>query len=110
MDERKQFQHAVKIGDIFYASWGYDQTNIDFYEVVAVKEKAVVIRKVESKVVREERGADYVAAVPHRFVGPPLTKIPQKAGSSVYLKINDYAHAYPWDGKPKYETAAGWGH
>ena len=26
--------HDVKVGDIYYTSWGYDQTNIDFYEVV----------------------------------------------------------------------------
>jgi hypothetical protein len=26
----------VKVGDIFYESWGYDQTNIDFCQVVEV--------------------------------------------------------------------------
>jgi len=25
--------HDVKIGDIFVSSWGYDQTNVDFYKV-----------------------------------------------------------------------------
>lgn len=30
------FRHDVKVGDIFRASWGYDQTNIDYYEVVAL--------------------------------------------------------------------------
>ena len=23
--------HSLKVGDILYASWGYDQTNIDFF-------------------------------------------------------------------------------
>jgi len=27
---------SVKVGDIFYTSWGYDQTNIDFVKVVAL--------------------------------------------------------------------------
>jgi len=34
--ERTQYRHTLKEGDILYSSWGYDQTNIDFYQVVAV--------------------------------------------------------------------------
>lgn len=110
LDERKQFRHNLKVGDILYSSWGYDQTNIDFYQITEVKERAVVIRKIESRIDHEERGADYVVAVPNRFAGPPMTKIPQGSGNSVSIKISNYAYAHPWDGKPKYETAAGWGH
>ena len=29
-------EEGVKVGDIFYDSWGYEQTNIDFYEVIQV--------------------------------------------------------------------------
>ena len=28
-----------QIGDIVYSSWGYDQTNVDFYEVVGKQGK-----------------------------------------------------------------------
>ena len=44
-----QNAHGVHIGDLFYASWGYDQTNIDFYQVVALKGKATAV-------IREIRG------------------------------------------------------
>jgi len=27
---------TVKVGDVFYTSWGYDQTNVDFYVVLSV--------------------------------------------------------------------------
>ena len=27
---------GVKVGDFYYASWGYDQTQVQFYEVVAL--------------------------------------------------------------------------
>jgi len=106
LQERKNFQHDIKVGDIFYTSWGYDQTNVNFYEVVALKDKAVVVREVASKTVREDRGVNYVVAVPKAYVGPPMTKIPQRGN---YLKIGDQ-HAQRWDGKPKYETAFGFGH
>lgn len=109
-DEKKNFQHGLKEGDILYSSWGYDQTNIDFYQVVSVISKSVVLREVAKKTVREERGADYVVAVPDRFTGAPLRKLPQGSGGHIYVKINSHQHAYPWDGKPKYQTAFGFGH
>jgi hypothetical protein len=110
---KRDFQHGMKDGDILYSSWGYDQTNINFYEVVGVVGKQVIVREVESKVVRQERGADYVVAVPGRFTSrsKPLKKIPQKGyRDQPYIKISPSQNAYPWDGKPKYETASGFGH
>lgn len=40
-------KYGVKVGDIFRASWGYDQTNNDFFQVVAlVGESSVRVREV----------------------------------------------------------------
>lgn len=33
---KKQDKTVVKVGDIFYCSWGYDQTNIDYVKVVKI--------------------------------------------------------------------------
>ena len=30
--DREEFQNPYKVGDILYSSWGYDQTNINFYK------------------------------------------------------------------------------
>lgn len=48
---RLSFQHSLEVGDVLKALWGYDQTNIDFYEVVNVIGKYVEIREIaqESK-------------------------------------------------------------
>ncbi len=35
--------HGVRVGDLFFDSWGYEQTNIDFYQVVELKGKATAI-------------------------------------------------------------------
>jgi hypothetical protein len=35
-----------KVGDILYSSWGYDQTNIEFFKVVKVSEFSVWIQEV----------------------------------------------------------------
>jgi hypothetical protein len=105
--KRREFKHDLKIGDILYSSWGYDQTNIDFYEVIGVTEKSVVVRGVDQKIKKAERGADYVVAMPGRFTGPKMTKRVSQGDS---IKISSYAIASKWDGKPKYQTAMGWGH
>jgi hypothetical protein len=108
---KRDFQHGMKDGDILYSSWGYDQTNIDFYEVVGVVGKQVLIREVETKVVRRGHGADSVVPVPGRYIGAVLKKIPQKGyRGEPYVKVSDSQSAYPWDGKPKDRTAPGWGH
>ena len=39
--------HGVKIGDVFYTMWGYDQTNVDFFEVVKVTEKMVTVKPIK---------------------------------------------------------------
>ncbi len=38
-----------QVGDVAYASWGYEQTNIDFYQVVAVKNRSVQVRELKQK-------------------------------------------------------------
>lgn len=106
--ERQEFRHDYQVGDILYSSWGYDQTNVDFYEVVGIGEKSIAIRPIRQKVVKSsEGGADYVVPRPGRFDGPKKTKRVRPGGS---IKIESYANAYKWDGKPKYQTAMGWGH
>jgi len=105
--KRQEFTHDYKVGDILYSSWGYDQTNIDFYEVVGVTQKAIKVREIGQKVVKSDRGADYVVAVLGSFKGAPMTKRVRPGGS---VRIESFASASKWDGKPKYQTAAGWGH
>lgn len=50
MEARKQptpNADGVHIGDLYYDIWGYEQTNVDFYQVVALKgEHTAVIRQI----------------------------------------------------------------
>jgi hypothetical protein len=51
-EERKSFKHTLKEGDILSCSWGYDQTNVDFYQVTkVVSDKTVKIRQIGKRVV-----------------------------------------------------------
>ena len=100
--------HGWQVGQILVASWGYEQTNIDFYQIVElVGASFVVVREIAGKIVRSsDAGSDYVVAVPGQFVGKPEKRKAQHGR----IALESYKRAYPWDGKERYQTAAGWGH
>lgn len=43
---RKLWRNPYKTGDILYTSWGYEQTNIDFYQAVKVNRKSLVLKPI----------------------------------------------------------------
>jgi hypothetical protein len=109
----------VKVGDFFYSSWGYDQTNVDFFEVLSLSAsgKTAKVRRCQSAVVDESGPVTHVAPVPgsvHPWDGEVQTKRLRLVGYPGSQRwsffVASYADAYLWDCRPKYETAAGWGH
>ena len=101
--------HSLKVGQVLYSSWGYDQTNIDYYEVVRVVGKNTVeIQQISSIGVGEQGGpSERVAPSVGKYIGKPMLKR-ASADNSVY--IASYASAYPWNGEAKSQTGFGWGH
>ena len=48
-------KYGVKVGDVFYLNWGYDQTNVDFFQVVEVcGETSVRVKHVRPKIVKTD--------------------------------------------------------
>lgn len=44
----------IEIGSIFCSSWGYEQTNVDYFQVVGKKGKAtILVQEIASKIVSE---------------------------------------------------------
>jgi hypothetical protein len=103
---KKAFKHDLKVGDVLKASWGYDQTNVDFFEVVSTTEKTVKVRPVGKSVVRSDSAADYVVPVPGDFRGGAILCRPTTYG----VKIDDVRRADRWSGKPSYQTGSFAGH
>lgn len=57
-------KYGVKVGDIFCSSWGYEQTNVDFYQVIALAgAESVRVVAVHPEVIKTEAytgmSADY---------------------------------------------------
>ena len=97
----KQTETGVKVGDIFVSSWGYDQTNVDCYQVVEVKGKStVVLREVSYKYVEGTQGSmsSGVQPVKDAFISDELIT---KRIKDNYISF-DFSLATLWDGKRSY--------
>lgn len=62
---RRESVHGLAIGDIVYSEWGYDQTNVDFYEVVRVPSaRSVVVREIKKDTTESAPGSMTGKAMP----------------------------------------------
>ena len=46
----------VKVGDLFSMSWGYDQTNVNYFQVTRTTPKGVYVREIGAKSVPDTQG------------------------------------------------------
>ena len=104
--EKEKAVESIKVGDIFVGSWGYDQTNGEFYQVVEKKGVTCKVQEIGQKVVEETQGCDYVRPNPEVKCGKPVTKRINGSGGFTF----DVFNLYPDEGNPRYQTASGWGH
>jgi hypothetical protein len=96
-----------KVNDILVSSWGYDQTNVDFYKVLKISPsgKSITIQRINTKIT--EKGfmsGDAVPAEPHTvadYRGEPMTKRVNFTEDGYFVSM-DYSNAHLWDGTPRY--------
>jgi hypothetical protein len=82
---------SVKEGDIYVASWGWEQTNIDAYQVIAKKGATVTLREIAVASVEgsESFMSDRVIPVKNEFIGGEF----KKRITGKYINIDDVRHA-----------------
>lgn len=101
-------QLNITPGTIFYSSWGYEQTNVSFYQVVRLSGKAsVVVREISETTCTKDNIDFYGHVVPNKnqFIGDEMRKRINAALDEPSIKISDYERAYLWDNKPKYVSS-----
>jgi hypothetical protein len=117
-------KYGVKIGDIFSASWGWEQTNVNFFQVVAlVGECSVRVREVYPAIVDEKAvsgmSADYTYKLTNEILAPASRSVfikdqekgdvkriqpgydkdPEKAIQNCYFKLDTFANAHKCNGE-----------
>lgn len=109
-EARKITVNPAKVGDILVSSWGYDQTNIDYYQVTEVVSRTMVkIREIGySKQDGTSWGSYVVAPAKNCFRGEAMKKKVKKniykGGGAYLITIASYADAWLWDGSDSIMT------
>ena len=94
---------SVDVGQIFVCSWGYGQTNVDYYKVIEVLNKSVVIAPIGQT--RNYTGSMQGECVPDstkvgtKRMTKRINSYSTKDGDNVFLKINSFSTAFKWNGK-----------
>lgn len=117
-------KYGVKIGDLFQSSWGYDQTNVDFFQVIAlVGETSVRVREVCPRMIDEQGISGMSANRTYKLTNeilPPVSRSifikdqengdlkrikpgyyqdPEQAIQNCYFTLTDYASAHKCNGE-----------
>ncbi len=110
---------GIKVGDIFYMSWGYEQTNVDFFRVKELRGKTqIVIQEVNLAIIEEDGisgmsadrkycGQNYSLVKHSCFVEDNEKGMVKKVlgnKENPYLNMTSYANAYKYDGQKLYES------
>lgn len=101
--DRRAFRHSLKVGQIVYSSWGYEQTNINFYEVVELKGSTmVVLREVAQDREYTEQMAGTCMPIPGEYVAEPFSR---RVKVGHLIGVNSCQCASIWAGTPKQFTS-----
>lgn len=99
--------HSIKVGTILHHSWGWEQTNCDYYQVISVTAHTITVRAIgDSTVLGSSYShgmADMRLAVADSFSGEPITLKASSAGiSNKSGGALSHGSISVWDGKPNY--------
>lgn len=84
---------TLKIGDVLHSSWGWEQTNNDYYEVVAIKGKrTVILREIASSYKETGHLCGERKPLPGKFISEPFEKRVCNTGNSVNIDLVRHAH------------------
>ena len=110
---------GTQVGDVLVSTWGYDQTNVDFWRVVGLTPsgKSARIVPAGSRVVEQFTGGESV--VPGALVWEQDDATTSLVRWYDFRDGREWCVGVPrgykntarlWDGRPVHQTAFGWGH
>lgn len=97
--EKKTFVHTLKVGDVLRSSWGYDQTNIEYYQVTALIGKSMVeVREIGQETESTQWLAGQCVPAPGQYISPVQRKRVLQ-GNSLDMHNASFGRAYPLEYK-----------
>jgi hypothetical protein len=102
-------KRPLEPGSILFSSWGYDQTNVEFYRVEKITGAFVTLQQIESVEHSDDEAAGYstmtgkvVPVDPPAPIGNKTFRRKLHQGQAEpFVQIESYSYAYAWDGRPR---------
>ena len=94
--EDREKPHDFQVGDILYSSWGYEQTNVDFYQVIDRTDRSVIFRPIGGEMVPGSEGmmCGQIRPVKDKFIGEPM----RRTVNNGYVSLGRYSLSRYTDG------------
>lgn len=72
-----KMMETIQVGTLLHYSWGYDQTQCDYFQVVEKRGRVVILREIGCEVVPGSEGfmSDRRRPVADKFYGEPIRKM-----------------------------------
>jgi hypothetical protein len=108
----EKYRDGYDVGDVLEESWGYDQTNIDFYRVVRRTKVTVWLVPLKQRMIEATgpmsetvRPTFEVAEPDWSWDGKPIRRrLKSWDGTVRGLQVNGHGWCSTWDGKPSYQS------
>lgn len=103
--ENQQKPHTLKVGNILRTSWGYDQTNVEFFQVTKVVSNSTVeIREIAQERTEDGYMCGTCTPIPGKFLDRAET-LRKRASADNSVRIDQSRHAWLWEGKPAHYSS-----
>ena len=83
---------SLIVGDVLVSSWGYEQTNVDYYQVVGVKNNVVKLRKIHAIIKQTEYMSGECVPAVDDFIGDEV--LTKRVTLGEYVKMKSYTSAH----------------
>jgi len=95
----------ISAGDFLVSTWGYDQTNVDFYYVTKIARGYVYIIPASQQVVEFGDMQGKVIPKEPKFSAKEMRRKIKKYTGGEYVKIDSISYAKKWEGKPVFYSS-----
>lgn len=75
---KRSLASTLAVGTVLYRTWGYDQTNVDFYQVVALGKASIQVRKIGYSTVTTGFDCGQATPTKDKFIGEVTRVSPTK--------------------------------
>jgi hypothetical protein len=86
---------TVAADDVFASSWGYEQTNVNFYQVISVHgQKTIVVREIRGVETIKTGMSGKKKPILNDFIGEPIKRQVKDYAAVPLICVEEYESAY----------------